>query len=61
MRVEGEDVILDSSKVEKHDFGRGHDTMPLGWMAPGFAVNKQLAFQMGWFVENYNSNPQVAI
>ena len=61
MRVEGEDVILDSSKVEKHDFGRGHDTTPLGWMAPSFAVNKQLAFQMGWFVENYNSNPQVAI
>ena len=61
MRVEGEDAILDSSKVKKHDFGRGHDTTPLGWMAPGFAVNKQLAFQMGWFVENYNSNPQVAI
>ena len=61
MRVEGEDVILDSSKVEKHDFGRGNDTTPLGWMAPSFAINKQLAFKMGWFVENYNSNPQVAI
>ena len=31
MRVEGEDVVFDSSKVEKHDFGRGNDTMPLGW------------------------------
>ena len=61
MRLEGQDVLLDSSKVEKHDFGRGNDTTPLGWLAPGFAVNKQLAFDMGWFVENYNSNPQVAI
>ena len=61
MRVEGQDVVLDSSKIEKHDFGRGHDTTPLGWMAPGFAVNKQLAFEMGWFLENHNSNPQVAI
>ena len=47
MRVEGEDVILDSRKVEKHDFGRGNDTTPLGWMAPSFAINKQLAFKMG--------------
>ena len=30
-------------------------------MAPTFAINKQLTFKMGWFVENYNSNPQVAI
>ena len=47
MRVEGQDVVLDSSKIEKHDFGRGHDTTPLGWMAPGFVVNKQLAFDTG--------------
>ena len=58
MGVEGQDIVLDSSKIEKHNFGRGHDTMPLGWLAPGFAVNKQLAFDMGWFVENYNSNPK---
>ena len=61
LRVEGHDVVLDSSKVEKHDCGRGHDATPLGWMAPGFAVKKQLAFDMGWFVENYSSNPQVAL
>ena len=61
MRVEGQDVLLDCSKVEKHDFGRGHNTTPLGWLAPGFAVNKPLAFDLGWFLENYNSNPQVAI
>ena len=61
MRFEGKDVLLDSSKVEKHDFGRGNDITPLGWLAPGFAVNKQLALEMGWFVEKYNSNPQVAI
>ena len=30
-------------------------------MAPNFAIIKQLAFKMGWFVENCNSNPQVAI
>ena len=46
MRVQGKDVVLDSSKVEKHDFGRGHDTTPLVWMAPSFAVNNQLAFDM---------------
>ena len=57
MRLEGQDELLDSSKVEKHDFGRGNDTTPIGWLAPSFAVNKQLAFDMGWFVENYNSNP----
>ena len=61
MRVEGEDVVLDSSKAEKHDFGHGNDTTPEGWMAPGFAVNTQLAFKMEWFVENYNPNLQVAI
>ena len=49
MRVEGEDVVFDSSKVEKQDFGRGNDTMPLGWKAPGFPINKQVAFKMGWF------------
>ena len=61
MRVEGEDVVLDISKAEKHDFGHGNDTTPPGWMAPGFAINTQLAFKMGWFVENYNPNLQVAI
>ena len=54
-------MLLDRTKVEKHDFGREHDTTPLGWMALGFAVNKQLASEMGWFVENHNSNPKVAI
>ena len=61
MGVDGEDVILDSSNVEKHEFGRGLDSLPLGWLAPGFAVNRHLAIEMGWFVEHASDNPQLAI
>ena len=56
--VEGQDVVLNSSKVEKHDFGCGNDTTFQGWMTPSFAVNKQLTFKMGGFVENYNLIPK---
>ena len=61
MRVDSDDVILDSSNVEKHEFGRGTDLIPLGWLALSLAVNKQLAIEMGWFVGHTSNNPQSTI
>ena len=61
MSVEGEDVVLDGSDMEMHDFGRGQGHSPIGWMSPGLAVNKQLALEMGWFEETSNANPQFAL
>ena len=54
-------MVLDGSKIEKHDFGRGNGSTLLGWMAPAFAANKQLALGMGWFEETSNTNPQFAL
>ena len=60
-KVDGDDIILNSSKIETHDFGRGDITTPLGWLSPAIAVNKQLALAMGWIEETSDSNAQFAI
>ena len=52
---------LKLTKIETHDFGRGSDGTPLGWLAPATAVNKQLAMTMGLFEETSDSNTQFAI
>ena len=60
-KVDGNDIILDSGKIETHDFDRGRDGTPLSWLVPGFAINKKLALSIGWFQEKASSNPQAAI
>ena len=55
------DVTIDTTKVELHDFGRSYNA-PFGWMSPSIFIHKDLALEMGWFVENPSqSDPQFAL
>lgn len=55
------DIVLDCSDVEFHDFGRnlyGAD----GWKSPAILLNKKLAIEMGWFENDPSeTNPQFAV
>lgn len=55
------DVTIDTSKVALHDFGRTYHA-PFAWMSPSIFIHKNLALEMGWFVENPSqSDPQFAL
>ena len=43
-RFEGEDMVIDGSKVEYHDFGQ-----TFSWYSPAFTLRIDLALEMGWF------------
>ena len=43
-RFEGNDLVIDSTGVEFHDFGWGYN-----WKSPAFTVQLDLALEMGWF------------
>ena len=43
-RFEGEDMVIDGSKVEYHEFEQ-----TLGWHSPSFTLRIDLALEMGWF------------
>ena len=43
-RFEGEDLVIDGSNVEYHDFGQ-----QFRWNSPSFTLRIYLALEMGWF------------
>ena len=43
-KFEGEDVVVDGTDVEFHDFGRDYR-----WKSPFFVIRSDLALEMGWF------------
>lgn len=55
------DIVLDYSDVEFHDFGQNLYGVD-GWKSPAILLNKKLAIEIGWF-ENDSSetNPQFAV
>ena len=61
-KVVDNDVILDCSDVEFHDFGQGDGSTVDGWKAPAIIINKKLAYEMGWFEHDPSeSDPQFVI
>ena len=43
-RFEGQDLVIDGSNVEYHDFGQ-----TFSWYSPAFTLRIDLALEMGWF------------
>lgn len=43
-RFEGEDLVIDSSNAEFHNFGWN-----FGWKSPAVTILVDLALEMGWF------------
>ena len=60
-KVVDDDVVLDCSDVEFHDFGRNLYGVD-GWKAPAILLNKKLAIEMGWYKDDPSeTNPQFAV
>lgn len=60
-KVVDNDVVLDCSDVEFHDFGRNLYGVD-GWKSPAILLNKKLAIEMGWFQpDTSETNPQFAV
>ena len=55
------DIVLDCSDVEFHDFGRNLSGVD-GWKSPAILLNKRLAIKMRWFENDPSeTNPQFAV
>jgi len=59
-QFEGDDLVIDSSNVELHDFGWS-DYFYSSYKSPSIFIHKQLGLDMGWFEEVSNSNAQFRV